>query len=115
MAEENRIACPLCGSPLRVGKDSAGKKDNRVYCDKYKYDGQSQQSVGECDFVLWLSDGKKAKFGKNLTLADAKKLIAGETVVSPLKHKMTLDKDDAEHGYKKIEWHRKEGEDKFLS
>lgn len=115
MAEENRIGCPLCGSPLRVGKDSASKKDNRVYCDKYKYDGESKQSVGECDFVLWLTDGKKAKFGKDLTLADAKKLIAGETVVSPLKHKMTLDKDGSDYGYKKIEWHKKEGEDKFLS
>lgn len=106
----DQIMCPICGKhPLKVGvkANDAKKTPNRVYCEGYKFDPASGGNIGECDFTFWLGDSKKGSFGKDLSPADAKKLFNGETIISPLKHKMTFDKDAPTKGYKKIEWAEK--------
>lgn len=114
MAEnaENKgtVSCPVCGAGVRKRTSPDGKKVTGIYCDNFRW--EQGVNTGSCEFQLFFNQDK-TRFGRDLTIADAKKLIAGESVVSPTGNKMSLDPKKESGFFTKIEYAAK-AEDAFL-
>ena len=96
--------CPLCG------KGTLMKGEKMVYCSNYKpkKEGKDWYNEGDCEFHI---PYKQAVFGRDLTPADIKRLVAGEPVKNKKGDSMILDLDSPY--YTHIEWSPR-AEDKEL-
>lgn len=103
MAEEKKgtVFCPVCQGRIVIKKSFDGKKEIGVSCENYKW--ESGANVGSCDFQIFFNQDKNG-FGRDLNRNDIKKLLAGETIVSPRGNKMTLDAKKESGFYTKIEY-----------
>ena len=100
--EQGGTKCPICGSGVMKRRLSDDKKKIiATYCSNYNW--QNGVNVGSCDFQIWFSQ-ERSRFGRDLTPNDAKRLINGDTVVSPTGNKMTLDKEKKNGRYINIEY-----------
>lgn len=91
MSEEQQkegTTCPLCGKGILRLKQGA-----YVYCEHYKptKEGKEWVNGGDCDFHV---NFKQKAFGRDLTMADMKKLIAGETLKASNGNTMILNVDN---------------------
>ena len=106
------ITCPKCNAHnVKISKDNKTGEIIKVHCAGYNIvrNGEDYINAGDCEFVLWLKQEKS--FGRNITLEEAKRLIAGETIRNKAGDKMTLDISGGDSGkhFTKIE--RAEAED----
>lgn len=84
MSEEKKTTpCPVCQGKLKKG-------EKMVYCENYKpkKDGKDWYNEGSCDFHIPFN---QKVFGKTLSPADIKRLLAGEILRNSKGDMMSLD------------------------